>query len=224
MIGREVPRSETLVVPVFALPNVVLFPRAVLPLHIFEERYKKMTSDALDGNQLVAMALLKPGWEKNYYCQPAIEPVVCVGRILSHERLPNGEYNFLLQGQLRARITRELGCQPYRQAEVIALPETRGLEIDTDSHRRRLVELFTESPLGGISGASQFRQMLSGPMSTGEIADVIAFSYLEEVGLKQSLLGETDTRRRVERTVEALEALRPTVSIALRSVSDPTLN
>src|SRR5436190_22730846 len=85
------------VVPIFALPNVVLFPRAVLPLHIFEERYKTMTADALLGDKRIAMALLKPGWEKNYYQRPDIEPVVCVGRILAHERLAEGRYNFLLQ-------------------------------------------------------------------------------------------------------------------------------
>src|SRR6185503_6398161 len=103
-------------VPLFPLPNVVLFPRAVLPLHIFEERYKAMTADALEGDRCIAMALLRPGWEKCYYGRPAIEPVVCIGKILSHERLPDGKYNFLLQGEARARIVREHGDQPYRLA------------------------------------------------------------------------------------------------------------
>src|SRR5947208_14651110 len=83
-------------VPLFPLPNVVLLPRAILPLHIFEERYKAMTADALAGDRQVAMALLKPGWERNYYQKPAIEPIVCVGKILTHERLADGKYNFLL--------------------------------------------------------------------------------------------------------------------------------
>src|SRR5580700_7348822 len=95
-------------VPLFPLPNVVLFPRAILPLHIFEERYKAMTADALVGDGRIAMALLQPGWEKSYYERPRIEPVVCVGRILSHEQLPDGKYNFLLQGMLRATIVREV--------------------------------------------------------------------------------------------------------------------
>src|SRR5438093_6138151 len=90
-------------VPLFPLPNVVLFPQAVLPLHIFEERYKAMTADALSGDRVIAMALLRPGWEKSYYARPDIEPVVCAGRILSHEKLPDGKYNFLLQGVVRAR-------------------------------------------------------------------------------------------------------------------------
>src|SRR5204862_2647939 len=84
-------------VPLFPLPNVVLFPRAVLPWHIFEERYLAMTADALRGDRLIAMALLKTGWERDYYSTPAIEPVVCVGHILTHEQLADGKYNLLLQ-------------------------------------------------------------------------------------------------------------------------------
>src|SRR6185436_8178490 len=113
-------RPDLSSVPLFPLPNVVLFPRAVLPLHIFEERYKTMTADALAGERLVAMALLRPGWEKDYYHRPEIEPVVCVGTILSHERLPDGKYNFLLQGHTRARVLGEhrAGDTPYRLARL----------------------------------------------------------------------------------------------------------
>src|SRR3954452_13651708 len=89
------PAPQLSAVPLFPLPNVVLFPRAVLPLHVFEERYKAMTADALAGRRKVAMALLRPGWEKNYYGRPEIDPIVCVGDTLSHERLPDGKYNFL---------------------------------------------------------------------------------------------------------------------------------
>ena len=91
--------------PLFPLPNVVLFPRAVLPLHIFEDRYKAMITDALRGNRLIAMALLKPGWEQNYYGRPEIHPVVCVGTLLTHEKLPDGKYNLLLQGHTRTGLS-----------------------------------------------------------------------------------------------------------------------
>src|SRR5262245_25850997 len=116
-------------IPLFPLPNVVLFPRAVLPLHIFEERYKAMTADALAGERMIAMALLCRGWEKTYYGRAEIEPVVCVGKILTHERLPDGKYNFLLEGQLRARVEQENGDQLYRMARLSPLLESNTLEI-----------------------------------------------------------------------------------------------
>src|SRR4051794_40652170 len=116
-------------VPLFPLPNVVLLPRAVLPLHVFEERYKEMTADVLrSGSRVIAMALLRAGWEKDYYQAPAIEPVVCVGRILSHERLEDGRYNFLLQGVMRARVVREVRQRPYRVAEVRPVVEVTASE------------------------------------------------------------------------------------------------
>ena len=112
------------VVPLFPLPNVVLFPRVVLPLHIFEERYKAMTRHALEGDRRIAMALLRPGWEKTYHDRPAIQPVVCVGSILSHEKLADGKYNFLLQGVSRAKIVAEVGQGPYRLARLRKLVES----------------------------------------------------------------------------------------------------
>src|SRR3954465_12651185 len=117
-------------VPLFPLPNVVLFPGAILPLHIFEERYKAMTADALRGPKRIAMALMRPGWEKNYHGRPAIEPVVCVGEIISHEKLEDGRYNFLLRGYRRARVVREYGDEPYRVGWLETVRDSGGMEID----------------------------------------------------------------------------------------------
>src|SRR3954470_1563852 len=146
-------------VPLFPLPNVVLFPRAVLPLHVFEERYKAMTADALRGDRQVAMALLKPGWERDYYSRRAIEPVVCIGTILTHERLPDGKYNFLLQGHTRARVVQEAdGEQDYRVATLEPIVETEVLEIDLEPQRLRLASMFDRGPLAAIATAAQFRE------------------------------------------------------------------
>ena len=212
-------------VPLFPLPNVVLFPRAVLPLHIFEERYKEMTADALSGNRLVAMALLKPGWEKNYYHRPAIEPIVCVGTILSHERLADGKYNFLLQGHTRARFVREFDDKPYRLAELEPLRQTHDLEIDLGDERQRLERVFRPTMLGATPVGRQFRHLLTGPLSTADVADLVAFNYLDDVPLKQSLLEETDVRRRVQRIIDAIEENQPALQVAfLRQSGNPELN
>ena len=200
-------------VPLFPLPNVVLFPRAVLPLHIFEERYKRMMADVVAaGHRQIAMALLHHGWERDYYGRPAIEPVVCVGTILSYERLPDGRYNLLLQGHTRARVAREVvSAAPYREAELEPLYETDWAEGGLAAARERLVELFDRPSYATLPGGDQMRQILRSRLPTAAVVDLLAFHVLpeEQVTLKQSLLAEGDVKRRVRRTVEAVEALRP---------------
>src|SRR5438270_8313000 len=212
-------------VPLFPLPNVVLFPRAVLPLHIFEDRYKTMTADVLAGNRLIAMALLKPGWEKNYYQAPAIEPVVCVGEILSWEQLPDGKYNFLLQGRTRARVISESRWKGYRVAELSALAESLTLEIDLEQERSRLREVFSAAPFGALPIARQFRELLEGPIPTEAIADLAAFNLLEDIPVKQALLEDIDIRHRIGRIVEALRMAATHVSPGLMGFpADPGSN
>ena len=209
-------RPDLSSVPLFPLPNVVLFPHALLPLHIFEERYKEMTADALRGGRQVAMALLKPGWEKDYYSRPAIEPVVCVGTILSHEKLPDGKYNFLLQGHTRARIVREVRSDTsYRLAQLEPLAESQCPEKDLEDEYRRLSRVFGPELLGATPVGRQFRTLIrQGGVGTADLADLVAFNYIDDVRLKQSLLADADVRGRVRRVVEALEAARPALQMA----------
>src|SRR5437762_3240134 len=106
----------------FPLPNVVLFPHMVLPLHIFEPRYRQMTADALAGDKLIAMSLLQPGWESDYEGRPALHPVACLGQIVDHQRLPDGRFHLHLRGLSRIRIVREIDSDRlYRNARVQAL-------------------------------------------------------------------------------------------------------
>lgn len=105
-------------VPVFPLPNVVFFPRTYLPLHIFEPRYRQMVADATRGDRCIAMALLKEGWEPDYYGNPAIYPVLCVGRLVSVQPLPDGRSNILLQGLVRGEVLEEHFEKPYREATI----------------------------------------------------------------------------------------------------------
>jgi Lon protease-like protein len=225
-------------VPLFPLPGVVLFPRAVLPLHIFEDRYRAMTAHALEtADKLIAMALLKPGWEKSYYSRPEIEPVLCVGRILSHEMLPDGKYNFLLQGQTRARILSEKGGRPsdktpYRVARLAPLEEVPALEIDLSDQRDLLLDLFSTSALAQSGAGKQFRQIIKTPLATADVADLAAFTFLECPTTKQQLLAEPDVRLRVHQTVAALQQLAAELSLkppqpksfSVGQPPDPTVN
>src|SRR5574339_310094 len=91
-----VPRDFEGTARLFPLPNLVLFPHVVQPLHVFEPRYRQMTVDALAGDRLIALVLLKPGWEAEYEGRPGIYPVACLGRLVADQKLPDGRYNLHL--------------------------------------------------------------------------------------------------------------------------------
>lgn len=114
-------------IPIFPLPNVVLFPAAFLPLHIFEPRYRAMVADALAGERLIGMILMRPGWESDYEGRPAVYPIGCAGFITHAEPLEDGRYNIVLRGTERFRILGELPTagttRPYRVAEVETIPD-----------------------------------------------------------------------------------------------------
>ena len=95
-------------IPLFPLDSAVLLPQQVLPLHIFEPRYRQMVERALDGAGQIAMAVFEgESWKQQYHGRPALRPAVCIGQIVQHERLPDGRYNIILQGVCRARISKE---------------------------------------------------------------------------------------------------------------------
>lgn len=115
--------APTRPVPVFPLPNVVLFPRARLPLHVFELRYRTMVREALSAERLIAMALLEPGWEGDYHGSPAFLPVGCVGHVDRVEWLPDDCYNLQLVGLSRVRFLKMEREFPYRACRVRALDD-----------------------------------------------------------------------------------------------------
>jgi Lon protease-like protein len=111
-------------IPIFPLPNAVLFANVFMPLHIFEPRYRAMVSDALAGDRIIGMTLLQPGYERDYEARPAVYPVGCAGVITHAEPLPDGRFNIVLRGVEKFRITGEENRKPYRLAHVTAIPET----------------------------------------------------------------------------------------------------
>lgn len=107
------------VLPLFPLPNVVLFPGLPLPLHIFEPRYCALVRDLLEkDDRLIGMALLRGDWRESYFERPEIFSVGCGGRVVNVESLPNGRYNILVQGLREFRVEREIDGRAYRRADV----------------------------------------------------------------------------------------------------------
>ena len=134
---------KDLLLPLFPLPNVVLFPNVFLPLHIFEPRYREMVADALKHDRLIGMALLRPGWQRDYEGRPPVYPIGCSGVITHADRLPDGRYNIVLRGVQRFRILDEDDCLSYRRAHIEQLPESTCCEADTAEIRRQRAKLDT---------------------------------------------------------------------------------
>ena len=93
--------------PIFPLPEVVFFPETILPLHVFEPRYREMVADCLAGDRWLAVVMLRPGWDKDYEGRPPVHDVAGAGEILQAEALADGRFNILLDGRARFRILAE---------------------------------------------------------------------------------------------------------------------
>ena len=223
-------------VALFPLPNVVLFPGAVLPLHVFERRYRAMTSDVLteaaSGGRppLIGMCRVRPGHDP-MDDQPALFEVACVGRIVHHESLPDGRFNFLLQGAHRVRVGDEypLGDpddedadengRSYRRADLFPMPSRKAFEIDLGESRDRLKQLCRRPPIAGTPAGEHLEKLFAGPAPTAQLADVLAFDLLEDLDARQALLEELDERRRVEALAALLDEQFPDPA-SLKSMAD----
>jgi len=111
-------------IPLFPLPNAVLFPNVFLPLHIFEPRYRQMVADALAGDRIIGMVLLRPGYEADYEGRPPIFAVGCAGVITHSQPLADGRYDIVLRGMEKIRVVSEDHTQPYRIGHVESISET----------------------------------------------------------------------------------------------------
>ncbi len=118
------------IIPLFPLPNAVLFPKMALPLHVFEPRYRKMVADTWAAHRTIGMTLLKPGWEADYQGRPPVYTPGCAGLMEQCEPLGDGRFNIVLRGLARFRILDEHAGEPYRLASVEAL-----FEVLDDSSR-----------------------------------------------------------------------------------------
>jgi Lon protease-like protein len=189
--------------PLFPLPNVVLFPNVFLPLHIFEIRYREMVAQALATDRLIGMVLLRPGWEGNYEGQPPVFPVGCNGVITHVESLPDGRYHLVLRGLDRFRIIEEDPQRSYRRAlvEPLADPEP-GVEDRAAIKRQRTKLEALLAPAVAHAGADPHT---AASMSDGDLIHALA-QYLDLEPLEKQALLETDgLRQRAESLVELLE-------------------
>ncbi|MBE7462074.1 MAG: LON peptidase substrate-binding domain-containing protein [Planctomycetes bacterium] len=198
-------------VPLFPLPDVVLFPGTILPLRIFEPRYKTMLADALKGPQFLAMARLKPGWEDAYLEAPALFPMVGVGRIVAHQQLDDDTYQIALLGLSRARIQSEIQKEPYRIATVVRIEDDPILEPALEASARSTQRTLLDTARALMNrvlrpdARKQIARSLAERKSLGGAADLLASVFLQDPDLRQTLLEETSALRRANMVEEALE-------------------
>ena len=130
----------------FPLPNITLFPNVVLPLHIFEPRYRCMVEDVLRTDKYVALALLKDGHEDRYFEKDCpIHTTVCLSRIIADEQLDDGRYYLLTQGLRRARVVHEVESDlPYRVGHLELLHDVypQVPVIDRSRRQQELIDGF----------------------------------------------------------------------------------
>ena len=197
-------------VRLFPLPNLVLFPHVMQPLHVFEPRYRQMLEDALAGDRLIAMAVLAPGWEDDYEGRPPLYPVACLGQIASHHRLEDGTYNLLVLGLRRVRLVRELDpVNEFREAEVELCEEHCPAQRDTDHAclQRQLRQAFLRVLPLLPEAQEQLDQLLCADVTLAMLTDVIGYMLDIDLGEKHALLSELDVYRRAEMILAHLLAV-----------------
>ncbi len=211
----------------FPLPNLVLFPHVIQPLHVFEPRYRELMQDALLGDKLITMALLAPGEARDAAGRPAIHQVCCLGRILRHERLADGCYNLLLAGLRRVKIERELDTgRTFREAEVSVCEDAyapQGAEHRDALRRRLLHELRRQA--GSLAHASElFDEFDRQQLSLGVLTDIIAYVVDIDVEVKETLLSEIDVDRRARLLLKAMMLWAPQPSSKPKFPPDFSVN
>jgi uncharacterized protein len=188
-------------IPIFPLPDLMLFPSMSVPLHIFEPRYREMVADALKGDRIIGMVLLRPGYEADYERRPSIFPIGCAGVITSYEALPNGESNIVLEALVKFRVDREDAGKAYRVARVTALPEVLRVEENTSLHTQRLA---VEKALVGSNGRLGLGRIPEGLSDTELVNGVSQFLRIDPLD-RLKLLEQPGPLARAGALIEFLE-------------------
>jgi Lon protease-like protein len=189
-------------IPIFPLPGVVFFPGTLLPLHIFEPRYRAMVEDVLTANGVIGMALaVTDGSDPaSFHRDPPVRRLGGAGRIVEHERLEDGRYKIVLEGEFRYRIVSEEASGLYRVATVEEAPAAA---FPSAGEERRFVAeisgLFEEvRPLVGVS------PLPSGPLGAERLAAEIAVRLRLATEDLQSLLEADSLEERYYALIERL--------------------
>src|SRR3989442_1333693 len=196
-----------MVVPIFPLPDITLFPYTALPLHIFETRSRGMVPAGRAGDRRLCLVQLGPGYEASYEGRPAVAAVAGVGEIVSCERLATGRYNLLVSGLCRVRIEQELATDTlYRVVRARRLDDL--LPAGDVGPLRRQIRQACGSLLDALERPRDVLETaLSADHPPGVFADRVAAAFIPDSGLRQQLLETLTVESRLSRLAQALDAL-----------------
>ena len=187
--------------PLFPLPGVVFLPGSVVPLHVFEARYRELVTDCLTGNRLMGIPTLVAGWESDYDGRPPVHTIAGMGRIVEHHRFPDGRYNIAVKGLGRVRIDHEITDSPtYRIASATLLAEEIPGAIKPILSRMQilLLQILVLHP--------QLRSRLEKLIESPEpgMIDVLAHLLIQDVASRQEYLEQDRLDQRAELVITGL--------------------
>ncbi len=192
--------------PIFPLPGAVLLPHSLVPLHIFEPRYCKMTRDCEEGLRVLALANI-PDEGAAGERPPRVLPVIGVGILARVDRLPDGRFNIVLRGAARARIAEELPSgEPYRlvRAEPLVPERMPAHAAAMADSLKRLVLALSAAKQGDEMQA--LVQLAARAHDPGDLADVVGGVLIAGTRDRQAVLEAVDVVSRIELVTQAAAA------------------
>jgi Lon protease-like protein len=187
--------------PIFPLPNCVLLPGGLLPLHVFEPRYRELTRDCLATHHMMGVARLRPGFETSYYGRPPVYERFGVGKIICSEELPDGRFALLLRGVARVEIARELPGEKYRRVEARMLDDAKYDAADARAQHRRLITLCDRLAEVIEQGGPQLRDLVRSFDAPGACADAVAAALIMDADARQEMLETVCPMARLQRAL-----------------------
>jgi len=192
------------ILPLFPLPQVVLFPRTFLPLYVFEPRYQDLTVEVLNSHHHLVLTLMRETPEPGTPGEAAqVFDTGCLAEIVRAEPLTGGRWNLLVQGKDIAHIVEEVPGKSFRQARIQVVPFDSDL-LWPGPHRRRLMEsLQTYAASEGIE--AQLKELLDLPLEDMERLNTLAMALDFEPSERQFLLESRDLLTFAERMIQLLD-------------------
>jgi len=191
-------------VPVFPLPDFVLFPNTLVPFHIFEPRYVQMMEECLAGPRTVIITGLMPGWETDYYGSPPVQRVGCVGKVVNEERLDDGRLNVYVHGLARVAIGGMHQETPYRIASSRVLNDLPSGDEDLERARELRLRLVSHELIQLLGqGGESLTRLLSNTDSLGPLTHRLSSLIVSDPIERQQLLEMRNATQRADKLVES---------------------